>query len=46
MRNVSILLSLLLACSALSGCIGGDHDEYDFNGIEYDPASPAPGSLC
>ena len=43
MRNVSILLSLLLACSALSGCIGGDHDEYDFNGIEYDPASPAPG---
>ena len=43
MRNVSILLSLLLACSALSGCIGGDHDDYDFNGIEYDPASPAPG---
>ena len=43
MRNVSILLSLLLTCSVLSGCIGGDHDEYDFNGIEYDPASPAPG---
>ena len=32
-----------MACSALSGCIGGEHDEYDFNGIEYDPASPAPG---
>ena len=43
MRAVSVLLSLLLASSALSGCIGGDHDEYDFNGIEYDPASPAPG---
>ena len=43
MRTVSIVLSLLLAFSALSGCIGGDHDEYDFNGIEYDPASPAPG---
>ena len=43
MRAVSVLLSILLACSSLSGCIGGDHDEYDFNGIEYDPASPAPG---
>ena len=32
-----------MACSALSGCIGGEHDEYDFNGIEYDPASPDPG---
>ena len=42
MRNTSVVLSLLIACSAFVGCIGGDDDEYDFNGIEYDPASPAP----
>ena len=38
-----ILMTIILLASALSGCIGGDdHDEYDFNGMEYDPASPAP----
>jgi len=42
MRVTSLVLSLLIACSAFAGCIGGDDDEYDFNGIEYDPASPAP----
>ena len=34
-----------LLFSALSGCIGGEHEhenEYDFHGLEYNPASPAP----
>ncbi len=32
-----------LLFSALSGCIGGNHeDDYDFHGMEYNPASPAP----
>ena len=36
-------MTIILVSSALSGCIGGDdHHEYDFNGMEYDPASPAP----
>ena len=36
-------MTIILLTSALSGCIGDDdHHEYDFNGIEYDPASPAP----
>lgn len=36
-------MSIILLASAFSGCIGGDdHHEYDFNGMEYDPASPAP----
>ena len=44
MRCKSIVLSGLLIISSLSGCIGGhDHDdEYDFHGLEFDPASPAP----
>ena len=42
MRAMPVLIGLLMACSAFTGCIGGDEHEYDFNGIEYDPASPAP----
>ena len=43
MRILPALLSSILLMSALSGCIGGsDEHEYEFNGIEYDPASPAP----
>ena len=43
MRNKSIALSALLMITALSGCIGGhDHSDYEFHGLEYDPASPAP----
>tara|TARA_B100000700_G_scaffold279392_1_gene328282 strand:- start:5047 stop:6159 length:1113 start_codon:yes stop_codon:yes gene_type:complete len=41
MRNKSLMVFLMLFSTALSGCIGGD-DGYKFNGIEYDPASPAP----
>ncbi len=43
MRSKSIALSALLLITALSGCIGGhDHSDYEFHGLEYDPASPAP----
>ena len=43
MRNKSIALSALLVITALSGCIGGhDDEEYEFHGLEFDPASPAP----
>jgi len=43
MRSKSISVSILLLITALSGCIGGDGDtEYEFHGLEYDPASPAP----
>ena len=44
MRKISTLgLCLILTCSAFAGCIGGDDEHHhDFNGIEYDPASPAP----
>ena len=41
MRGKSVFWVLMLISTALSGCIGGD-DGYNFNGIEYDPASPAP----
>ncbi len=40
--RVAIVLSMVMTCSVFAGCIGGDEEEYDFNGIEYDPASPAP----
>ena len=42
MRNKSIALSAVLLITALSGCIGGDEEKYEFHGLEYDPASPAP----
>ena len=42
MRSKSISMSVLLLITALSGCIGGHDDEYEFHGLEYDPASPAP----
>jgi len=43
MRSKSISMSILLLITALSGCIGGNGDtEYEFHGLEYDPASPAP----
>ena len=38
-----VLLAMVLLTSALAGCFGGDEGPHDFNGIEYDPASPAPG---
>ena len=43
MRSKSIAISTLLVITALSGCIGGHDDEkYEFNALEFDPASPAP----
>ena len=41
MRGKTVFWAMMLITTALSGCIGGD-DGYNFNGIEYDPASPAP----
>ena len=41
MRAKTVFWAMMLITTALSGCIGGD-DGYNFNGIEYDPASPAP----
>ena len=43
MRGGAVIIATLLLISALSGCIGGEHEhEYEFHGLEYDPASPAP----
>ncbi len=41
MGNKAVVLTALLMTSALAGCFGG-HEHHEFNGIEYDPASPAP----
>lgn len=39
----TLLMVSILLISALSGCTGSDHeDPYDFHGMEYNPASPAP----
>ena len=44
MHSKPLVVTLLLIATSLSGCIGHDehHDDYDFNGMEYNPASPAP----
>jgi cytochrome oxidase Cu insertion factor (SCO1/SenC/PrrC family) len=41
--TTTFLLVPILLISAFSGCIGEDHEDvYDFHGMEYNPASPAP----
>ena len=43
MREKSIALAILMLISSLSGCVGHNHeDAYDFHGMEYNPAPPAP----
>ncbi len=37
-----VLVSILLITTALSGCIGDEHNSHNFNGLEYEPASTAP----
>mgnify|MGYP000001669425 CR=1 FL=1 len=38
----TFLVTSILLFAALSGCIGGENDGYDFHGMEYNPASTAP----
>ena len=44
MSGKPFALALLLMISALTGCIGQEHEHeaHDFHGMEYNPASPAP----
>ena len=42
MNKTPLLVACLFLFSSLAGCFGGGHEHHDFNGIEYDPAWPAP----
>ena len=43
MNGKPIAVAVLMMISAMAGCMGHEHDDdaHDFNGMEYNPASPA-----